>query len=126
MKTSEIKKKTTTGVIAYTIRTGLLYVVAIVATGFLSAFLSPEDFGIYFIVTAVIGIFTFLSDIGLAAALIQKKSEPTLADLRSTFTVQQILAVSIFGLTIILTPFWREYANLDKTGLELLYINPPI
>ena len=52
MKISEIKRKTTAGVMAYTLRTGLLYGVAIVATGLLSAFLSPEDFGVYNLLTA--------------------------------------------------------------------------
>lgn len=118
---AEIKKKSVSGVVSYSVRTVLLYIIAIVATGFLSAFLKPEEFGVYFVVTSVIGIFTFLSDIGLAAALVQKKEAPTKEELRTTFTIQQLLAVLIFVITILLTPIWKQYTGLDQAGLHLLY-----
>jgi len=120
-KINEIKRKSVSGVISYTIRTVLLYLVAIGATGILSAYLDPHEFGIYFIVTSVISIFTFLSDIGLAAALVQKREQPSVDELRTTFTVQQILALTILGLIFLLTPLWRSQIGLDKLGMELLY-----
>lgn len=69
----DIRRKSVRGVISYTFRTMFLHVVGIVATILLSYYLDPEDFGIYFVVTAVVGLFTFLSDVGLAASLVQKK-----------------------------------------------------
>jgi O-antigen/teichoic acid export membrane protein len=117
-----IKKRSMQGVLTYGLRTGIQYVVAVVATGILSALLSPQEFGIYFIVTAVIGLFAFISDVGLAATLIQRKEEPDLYDLRTTFTVQQVLAGLILVLAIALTPVWRNYSNLSADGLDLLYV----
>ena len=117
----DVKKKSVRGVVSYAFRTLALQAIGFVATLLLGYYLSPADFGIYFIVTAVIGVFTFLSDIGLAAALVQKKEEPTREDLQTTFTVQQGLAFTIFGATILLTPFWKTYANLDTEALWLLY-----
>lgn len=116
-----IKKRSVSGVVSYTARTFFLQIIALVATGLLSLYLSPEEFGVYFIVTAVIGIFTFLSDVGLAAALIQQKAKAKLEELRTTFTVQQILALFIVALIIGLTPLWRQFTGLDERGLELLY-----
>ena len=117
----ELKRKSVAGVAGYTFRSVLLYMIAIGATALLSAYLSPSDFGIYFVVTSVIGVFTFLSDIGLAAALVQMKTEPTLEDLRTSFTIQQGLALTIFMLVVGLTPVWQRYAGLNREGLYLLY-----
>lgn len=117
----DIKNRSVIGVIAYTIRTFLLQIISLVATLLLSAFLSPEEFGIFFLVSALVNLFTFLSDIGLAASLIQKKTEPSQDDLATTFTIQQILAFTIFGLIVFLTPFWRNQFSLDSSGIILMY-----
>ena len=105
----EIRHKSIKGVISYAFRTLALQAIGFVATLLLGYYLTPSDFGIYFIVTSVISIFTFLSDIGLAAALVQKKEEPTVLELRTTFTVQQILAFTIFGLIILLFVYLTIY-----------------
>lgn len=117
----DLKQKAVRGVIGYSLRTLVLYAIAIGATALLGAYLSPADFGIYYIVTAVIGVFTFISDIGLAATLVQKKVTPTTQELRTTFTVQQGLALVIFGLVWFLTPIWKQMAGINQEGLWLLY-----
>jgi len=118
---SEIKSKAIRGVLSYVLRTGFLYGISIVATGLLGVYLSPSDFGIYFIVTSMIGLFTFMSDVGLAATLVQKKEEPTIEELRTTFTVQQVLAFVIVIAVVALTPIWKKQTNLTDDGLMLLY-----
>lgn len=117
----DIKNRSVVGVIAYTLRTFLLQIISLIATLLLSAFLSPEEFGVFFLVSALVNLFTFLSDIGLAASLIQKKAEPTEHDLGTTFTIQQMLSLVIFGLIIFLTPFWRTQFSLDSAGIVLMY-----
>jgi len=117
----DVRRKSVRGVVSYAIRTIALQVIGFVATVLLGYFLTPADFGIYFIVTSVVGLLTFLSDIGLAAALVQKKEQPTIEELRTTFTVQQMLACAIFALTIILTPLWNMQNGLHGDGLWLLY-----
>jgi O-antigen/teichoic acid export membrane protein len=117
----EIKRKSVIGVVSYSFRQAFLFIIAIIATALLSAYLSPSDYGVYYVVLSVIGVFTFLSDIGLAAALVQMKTEPTLEDLRTSFTIQQGLAFTIFILIVGLTPVWRRYAGLNQQGLYLLY-----
>lgn len=121
MHVDEVKRRSVRGVFSYIFRTGFLYGISILATGLLGVYLSPSDFGIYFIVTSMIGLFTFMSDVGLAATLVQKKEEPTIQELRTTFTVQQFLAVVIVLLIVALTPVWRRHTNLTGDGLLLLY-----
>jgi O-antigen/teichoic acid export membrane protein len=62
---------------------------------FLFAYLGRYEFGVFAIVSAIINFLVYFSDIGLAAALIQKKERPTETDLRTTFLVQQILVLAI-------------------------------
>lgn len=116
-----LKSRSVTGAIAFVMRTFAIQVTGLLANFALSIFLTPEEFGVYFIVTALIGLFTFLSDVGLAATLVQQPKKPTLLQLRTTFSVQQLLALLIFGLLVALTPYWRRFQHLDTQELYLLY-----
>ena len=92
----DIKRRSVVGAVSYFSRSLFLQMIGLVSVVILSAFFNPEDFGVYGLVTQVIGILVFFSDIGLAAALIQKKDEPTTKDYRTTFTVQLLLSLLIF------------------------------
>lgn len=97
---ADIKKKSVSGAASYMLRTLFLHGIGIVSAGVLAAYLSAADFGIYGVVTQIIGLLTFFSDIGLGSALIQKKTAPTTKEYRTVFTVQQLLALGIFGITV--------------------------
>ncbi|HCC84075.1 MAG TPA: hypothetical protein DEP87_00085 [Candidatus Pacebacteria bacterium] len=87
-----VKQKTVSGVISFFFRTALIQGIGLATALILSAFLAPEDFGIYGFVTQLIGLLVFFSDVGLAASLVQKPEEPTVIDYRTAFTTQQILS----------------------------------
>lgn len=95
-----LKKKTVSGAFSYMLRTVFLYGVGLVAAAVLGAYLTVQEFAIFGVVTQVIGLLTFFSDIGLASALIQKKSAPTISELRTVFTIQQLLSWLIFFITL--------------------------
>lgn len=99
---NEVKRKTVSGVVSYFIRTAVLQAVGLFSAALLSAFFGPEDFGIYGFVTQIIGLMVFFSDVGLAAALIQKKTEPTITEFRTAFTAQQFLAWVIVVIILLL------------------------
>jgi O-antigen/teichoic acid export membrane protein len=99
----EVKKRSISGAISYFIRTIFLQAIGFGSAAILSALLSPEDFGVFGFVIQIIGILIFFSDVGLAAALVQKKTEPTEADYKSSFTIQQILSWSIVLVCLLLT-----------------------
>ena len=111
----KIKKKSLTGVISFFARTIFLQAIGLVSALILSIFLGPEDFGIYGIVTQIIALLIFFSDIGLASSLIQKKEEPSQADYQTAFTVQQLLSWMICLIVLVLV-----YLNLlgDKIGTD--------
>lgn len=98
----KIKKKSVSGAVSYFARTAVLQGIGLISAFILSAFLSPEDFGIYGFVVQIIGLLIFFSDVGLAAALIQKKTSPSKTDYRTAFTIQQLLSWLIVLLVMIL------------------------
>ncbi len=115
-----IKKKSLSGVIALTSRTFILQLIAFGATFLLTIFLSPSIFGIFYVVSAVISFLGYFSDIGLAAALIQKKDALHDDDLRTTFTIQQVLVGAIVVTVLIVAPYIGTFYRLDSSGVTLL------
>lgn len=121
-KLRDIKKRSVTGALALTSRTAILQIISVIGTFFLTYFLTPEAFGIFFVVTAIVSFLNYFSDIGLAAALIQKKEDITKDDLATTFTIQQIIVVSICILIFLVSPVIGSFYRLDSEGLLLLKI----
>jgi O-antigen/teichoic acid export membrane protein len=116
-----VKARAVRGVVVLTGRTFFLSLIALVATGFLTVFLEPSEFGVFWIVSAVVNFLAYFSDIGLAAALIQKKGSPSQEDLRTTFTVQQILVLTILVVVVVASPFLSRVYSLTSAGRMLLY-----
>lgn len=116
-----VKERSVRGIVVLTGRTFLLQIISLVAQLFLFAYLGKYEFGVFAIVSAIINFLVYFSDIGLAAALIQKKEKPTELDLKTTFTVQQILVFLIIGVVLLLTPFFAEKYSLTNDGRVLLY-----
>ncbi|MCL4359729.1 oligosaccharide flippase family protein [Patescibacteria group bacterium] len=115
-----IKKKSLSGIVALTSRTFFLQIVAFGATFLLTIFLSPAIFGIYYVVSAIISFLGYFSDIGLAAALIQKKEELSAEDLTTTFTIQQAMVAVVVVVAYIFSGTIAKFYRLDVAGLWLL------
>lgn len=116
-----VKKRSVRGIVVLTGRTFFLQILGVVAVGFLGAFLGPFEWGVFAILNAVINFLNYFSDVGLAAALIQKKEHPTQTDLRTTFFVQEALVIIIIVIVILLTPFFTHKYSLNSDGVILLY-----
>ena len=121
ISTETVKKRSVRGILVLTGRTFILQIIGLVAQLFLFAYLGKYEFGVFAIVSALINFLVYFSDIGLAAALIQKKEKPSETDLRTTFFVQQVLVVTIIGIVIALAPFLKQKYSLDFDGQILLY-----
>lgn len=115
-----VTKRSIKGIFALTSRTFVVQLVSFASNLLLTIFLSPAIFGVYFVVSAAIAFLSYFSDIGLAAALIQKKEEITEEELRTTFTIQQILVAIVVILALILSPFIAKFYNLKSEEI-LLY-----
>lgn len=116
-----VKSRTVKGVLTLTGRTFILNIISLVAQGFLWAFLEPKDFGIFFIVSATVNFFSYFADIGLGAALIQKKEKPTDVDFKTVFTTQEILVLAITTIVFLISPVLAKTNSLSHEGVWLLY-----
>lgn len=116
-----IKQRAVKGVAVLTGRTFLLSTLSLIATGFLTVFLEPDEYGVFWIVSAIINFLAYFSDVGLAAALIQKKETVKDKDLKTTFTVQQGLVVLLLAAVFFGTPLFQNIYGLSYEGKLLLY-----
>lgn len=117
-----IKKKALFGAITLTSRTLLLQIVTFVATFLLTVLLKPEIFGIFFVVSAAVSFLNYFADIGLAAALVQKKEAITEDDLKTTFTIQLILVSIVVTIFLFFSTSIASFYNLNSEGLLLLRV----
>jgi O-antigen/teichoic acid export membrane protein len=117
----EIKHRSVSGVLALISRTFIIQIISFLATLALTIFLDPNTYGIYYLVSSVVNFLAYFSDVGLAAALIQKKEAITKEDLSTTFSIQQILVLSLLLILFLLSPFIRTQYHIEQSGMYLMY-----
>ncbi len=115
-----ISKKAVRGAFSLTLRrVALLGLNFITINLILAKILPVSTIGIFNIANSILAFFTFFSDIGLAAALIRKQNLTT-EDLKTTFTIQEILAFFITALIIFFAPQLAGIYNLEIDSIWLI------
>lgn len=114
-----VTRRSIQGVFAFVTRSFLIQIITIVANFLLTIYLTEQEYGIFFIVSAAIAFLTYFSDIGLAAALIQKKDEVTEEELKTTFTIQQLLVGTAVIVALVLSGQVGKFYNLESEGIFL-------
>ncbi len=115
-----IKKKTFLSTLSLFFNSGYAAILGLVANLVLTIILSPKIFGIYITLLSTIAFLNYFSDIGLAASLIQKK-EIDDKDIKTVFTSQQVIIITLILIGFLLGPFVKQFYNLPKDGLILYY-----
>jgi O-antigen/teichoic acid export membrane protein len=108
MNSQRLKTKTISGVSALVMRNILVQPVSFIGFALLSIFLQANEIGIFWAVSEIIGFLGYFSDVGLAAAVIQKKGKATIDELRTIFTIQQILVILAILTAFLLTPIFKS------------------
>lgn len=119
---SLIVKRSLTGVVTLVSRSFFIQGLNFVTFFILTIVLSPAIIGIYTLATSILGVLGYFSDIGLAAALVQKKEEVLEKDLSTTFYLQQLLIIIISVLAVIAGGFVQRFYRLNGEGLWLYYV----
>ena len=117
----EIKKRSVSAVVALMTRTFAIQVISFVATLLLTYYLEPAIYGVFYLVSSVVNFLAYFSDIGLAAALIQKHDTVTKEDLATTFTIQQLLVLLALIILFTMSPFIQRQYGISQDGINLLY-----
>ncbi len=120
MEMDKLQRKLVRGFISLTFRKIILDAINFVTIFVILAKVLPiQIIGIYSIAQSILSFFTYFSDVGLAAALIQKK-EVTKDDLKTTFTIQEILVLILTLLIWVSAPTLAGLYNLDNSGMWLI------
>lgn len=115
-----INKKLFSGFLTLTFRRAVLLLINFLTINIILAKVLPVSvIGIFNIANSILAFFTYFSDIGLAAALIQKK-QINQDDLKTTFTIQESLAVIISLVLFIFAPQFAQFYGLDSQGIWLI------
>ncbi|HVL33606.1 MAG TPA: oligosaccharide flippase family protein, partial [Actinomycetota bacterium] len=101
---NEVKRLALRGVGAMFVRTLGQRGLQMVGNILLARWLAPETFGLYAVVSFIVGLAGFLSDLGLGASLIQRKERLTEKDLRSAFSLSLGLNMFVVGALWMLAP----------------------
>lgn len=120
MDEKALKRKSIISTASLFFQSGYSAILGFAANIILTIYLSPEVFGIYITVLSIIILLNYFSDIGLAASLIQRK-EITDDDLKTAFTVQQMLIISIVSLGLLLTRPIMDFYKLGIDGQHLYW-----
>ncbi|MEK7154712.1 MAG: oligosaccharide flippase family protein, partial [Patescibacteria group bacterium] len=116
-----IKARTVSGIVTLVSRSFLLQIVSTGGFLALSIFLGLPEIGLFIAVNDLISILGYFSDIGLAASLVQKKAQVSLTDLRTTFTLQQIIVLILIGTMLLFAPVIFSYYRVTGAGTSLYY-----
>jgi O-antigen/teichoic acid export membrane protein len=116
-----VKNRAVKGVFALSGRMVIIQAVSSVGFFLLSILLDIPEIGLFFAISGIVDVLGYFSDVGLAAALIQKKEIPETKDIRSTFTIQQALVLALITLVFILTPWLKNFYQISDSGIYLLW-----
>ncbi len=116
----KLKRKAFFSSLSLFFQSGYSAFLGLIANLVLTIILSPKIFGIYITLLSTISFLNYFSDIGLAASLIQKK-EITDDDVKSVFTFQQILILSLISIGFFLGKLIVQFYRLPNDGLYLYY-----
>jgi len=114
-----LKKSTLISAFSLFFQSGYSAILGLIANLIISVLLTPELYGVYVLVLSMIAFLNYFSDIGLAASLIQKKVLLD-EDVYTTFTIQQLLIVTLVALGFVFTPLVK---NIYKTlPVDAIYL----
>lgn len=114
-----VTKRSIRGVFALVSRTFFIQLISLAVITLLYALLKESEIGVFYLVSASIAFLSYFSDIGLAAALIQKKEALTDNDLRTTFTIQQGLVILVVVIAFFLSGVVGNIYKLNIEGVHL-------
>lgn len=86
----------------------------------LARLLIPELFGIYGIISFVVGVGVVIGDLGIGAAFLQRRDLDINRSLSTAFTAQLLLALLLGSVIAISAPFWVHWLGLEPSTIAPL------
>lgn len=117
-----ITKRSIHGVFALISRTFILNVLSLGASLLIFTLLTPQEVGVYVAVMAMQRVISFFSDIGLGAALVQKRDGITQEDTTTIFTFQLLITFYLFLTVLLFRTIISSFFLLNESAERLLII----
>lgn len=117
---NQVKRNTIISMLSLFFQSGYSAFLGLAANLVLTILLTPASFGIYTITLSMISVLNYFSDIGLAASLIQKK-EISDDDVKTTFTLQQAMILTLITICFFITPYTKSFYKLPDEGIYLYW-----
>ncbi len=119
----DLKKKSLAGIGTLLRRQILVYGLFFLGNVILARILAPQRFGIYAIVSFIMQFFSTFSDVGIGAALIQKKDKLNDVELNTLFWLQQGIVFVVVILASVSAPaFLHLYASIPPSGVWFIRV----
>lgn len=120
MDVQTINKKLVSGFITLVARKAILDAVSFITLYIILAKILPlEVLGVYIIASSILAFFSYFSDFGLSASIVQKKDVLHI-DLKTAFLVQSSFALIIMVGIWIAAPILAPIFKLDLSGMWLI------
>jgi PST family polysaccharide transporter len=119
---NEIGRRGARAAVQMSVRTALTRGLSFAATLALARLLTPQDFGLYAVISLVVWLFLMAGDLGLGAALIQQRDEPSQAELATVWTSQQVLATIAVAAIWLAAPLLPALARVPEDSVWMLRV----
>ena len=116
-----VKTRAISGVKVLAARTLVSVLLRVVSSLVLARLLFPKDYGLFGVVSYITGVGMFLSDVGLASALVRQESKPTRNEAFTVFLAQQALTTVIVAAVVGTAPWLIHLYHLSPSARTLLY-----
>lgn len=116
-----VKARSVSGIVTLISRSFIQRLIGTFGFFALTVFLGRPEIGLFIAVNDLVSILGYFSDIGLAASLIQKKDKVAVIDLRTTFTLQQLIVIFLLFFTLAASPWLFNYYDISNGGIWLFY-----
>ncbi len=116
-----VKTRAISGVKVLAARTLISVLLRVVSSLVLARLLFPKDYGLFGVVSYITGLGMFLTDVGLASALVRQETKPTRNEAFTVFWTQQIITGLIVAAVIGTAPLLLHIYHLSPSARTLLY-----
>lgn len=123
-QTQPLQKKAIKGVFVLSFRRILTQLILSSSNIVLARILYPQDFGKFAVISLILSIFTITADVGLNAAIVQHRQEPSQNELKAIFTVQLVLAILAVGLVWLIAPLLTHfYKSMNREDIFMTQVS---
>lgn len=110
------------GTLSLIMREGILKVVVLGANILLARLLAPQDFGVFTVLSFFIGFLSTFGAFGLAAAVVQRRPDPTRAELAALLTFQLVTGALFVAIAYLCAPALVAVYQLGPDGVWLIRV----